>query len=93
MSQQDLDLCARRYIEEQAAPSMIGWRSLAYFAALKADTLQDADPQSVTGEAIRAIAEAAWNNYVDLLPQQAKSDLNRSVGVLCGWFGKLRSAA
>lgn len=90
MSQADLDLVVRRYVEEQANPSMTGWRSLAYMAALKADTIQDADPQSVTGEAIRAIAEAAWKNYMELSPVRDECYFDNLSGVLLGWF---RSAA
>lgn len=90
---QDLDFCACRYVEELDAPSMMGWRSLAYMAALKADTLQKADPQSETGEAIRAIAEAAWKNYMDLSPKRDEESHNSLAGVVLGWFCKLRSAA
>jgi hypothetical protein len=82
MSKADLDLCARRYIEQQAAPTMLGWRSLAYMAALKAD----ANPDTETGEAIRAIADRAWDNYIALMPKRSVSDLNTFAGVLVGWF-------
>lgn len=88
MSQDILDLCARRYIEAQAAPTIEQWRSVAYMAALKADAIQENDPESVTGAAIRAISEAAWTNYVDMLPQRDNSDLSQTAGVLCGWFGR-----
>jgi hypothetical protein len=82
MSQSDLNLCAKRYIEEQAAPTASGWRSLAYMAALKAD----ANPDTETGEAIRAIADRAWDNYIALMPKRSVSDLNTFAGVLVGWF-------
>ena len=87
MSKEILDLCAKRYIEAQANPSMMEWRSLAYMAGFKADAIQETDPQSVQGEAIRAISEAAWRNYIDMLPQRDKSDVSRTAGVMCGLFG------
>jgi hypothetical protein len=82
MSQFDLDFCARRYVEAQTNPSAIQWRSLAYMAALKAD----ANPDTETGEAIRAIADRAWDNYIALMPKRSVADLNTFAGVLVGWF-------
>jgi hypothetical protein len=93
MSHADLNIIARRYIEEQAAPSMIGWRSLAYFSALKADSILEDDPESVTGLSIKAISEQSWRNYMDMMPTHDVEQHNSLAGVVLGWFGKLRKAA
>ena len=87
MSQEFLDLCARRYIEAQTNPTMMQWNSLAIMAMMKAQKIAQDDPYSETGEAIKAIADKAWANYIAMLPQRENSDLRRTAGVMCGLFG------
>ena len=86
MSQADLDLCAKRYMEAQAKPTAMQWNSLALMAMMKGQKIMQDDPASETGEAIKAIADKAWANYIAMLPQREEADLSRSAGVLCGLF-------
>ena len=88
MNDDILKLITQRFIDALSAPDMARWRSLSYMASLKADAIQKADPASEVGEAIRAIADRAWANYLAMSPQREADDYNELSGVRVGWFGR-----
>ena len=89
----DLDICAEAYARAQLNPTVSQWRSVAYMAALRADRVLESDPESVDGQAIRAISEKAWQRYIDMMPTPDVERHNSLAGVVLGWFSKLRKAA